>query len=614
MNDLQKADTRKRLPEILRYYGAKEPRTGKGNWDCIPKRHNNPKDDLSIDGDTCCCHCDLKGDSFDIIAIMESLDVKRDFPEITKKAAAILNIDITEWETNKKPGSEKWNHSLIEKWHKNVNKTEYFKGRGLSDKTINKYKLGYSSNGSERYGANYKYSLPVTDNFVIVRAIEGIKPKTMNPEGIGAEILNLKYLTGEDNCIFITEGYFDALSIEELDYKCIGLNSASMADRLIETINKNLDSVKKKTFILCPDNDKAGNELKSKMQDEFKKLGLVLKVFTISGQYKDINEYIIKDREELTKELRIIVGGFVSSYLETFLQDIKENKNKPIISTGFLQLNKKMGGGMFPGLYVVGGISSLGKTAFTLQLADNIAQRGNDVIFFSLEMSKLELISRSISRNLFEVNHTKCRDYGTLKIMRGDFSDVVFEMDEALMQYKKTADNLIIKEGNFDTGVDEIRTEIQNHIENTGKKPIVFIDYLQVLKSRGNGNDKQEMDYNVTELKRISRDFDIPVIAVSSFNRGSYLTPVSFECFKESGSIEYTADVLIGLQMSVLSELNLSSDRSKWEARTQVNTAIKEVPRKITAVILKQRNAQPRAEQKFLFYPVNNLFKEEGAC
>ena len=57
------------------------------------------------------------------------------------------------------------------------------------------------------------------------------------------------------------------------------------------------------------------------------------------------------------------------------------------------------------------------------------------------------------------------------------------------------------------------------------------------------------MDKAVLELKRISRDFKLPVIAVSSLNRMSYGQRISMEAFKESGAIEYSSDVLIGLQL-----------------------------------------------------------------
>ena len=60
--------------------------------------------------------------------------------------------------------------------------------------------------------------------------------------------------------------------------------------------------------------------------------------------------------------------------------------------------------------------------------------------------------------------------------------------------------------------------------------------------------DKQNCDATMHELKQLSRDFHLPILLISSFNRDSYWTPVDMNCFKESGSIEYGCDVLLALQ------------------------------------------------------------------
>ena len=72
----------------------------------------------------------------------------------------------------------------------------------------------------------------------------------------------------------------------------------------------------------------------------------------------------------------------------------------------------------------------------------------------------------------------------------------------------------------------------------TGKTPLVIVDYLQIVAPYNErATDKQNMDKAVLELKRISRDFKLPVIAVSSLNRMSYGQRISMEAFKESGAI-----------------------------------------------------------------------------
>jgi replicative DNA helicase len=77
-----------------------------------------------------------------------------------------------------------------------------------------------------------------------------------------------------------------------------------------------------------------------------------------------------------------------------------------------------------------------------------------------------------------------------------------------------------------------------------------MIDYLQILKPADpRASDKQNTDWAVSELKRISREHKIPVLAISSLNRENYHMPINLTSFKESGAIEYSSDVLIGLQV-----------------------------------------------------------------
>jgi replicative DNA helicase len=65
-------------------------------------------------------------------------------------------------------------------------------------------------------------------------------------------------------------------------------------------------------------------------------------------------------------------------------------------------------------------------------------------------------------------------------------------------------------------------------------------------------SDKQNTDKAVFELKRLSRDFKIPIVGISSLNRENYNNKISMSAFKESGAIEYSSDVLISLQFEAL--------------------------------------------------------------
>ena len=103
------------------------------------------------------------------------------------------------------------------------------------------------------------------------------------------------------------------------------------------------------------------------------------------------------------------------------------------------------------------------------------------------------------------------------------------------------------------------------------------------------------------ELKRISRDYKIPVLGISSFNRENYKVEVSMQAFKESGSIEYSSDVLIGLQLFGAGTSGFNADEER-----------KKNPRQVELKILKNRNGKVGGEILFEYYPQFNYFIEKN--
>jgi replicative DNA helicase len=529
---------------------------------------------------------------------------------------------------------------LVEIAHASVGKTSYFQDRGLTDKTIRAYKLGYSETGlnvaqefydqmrgNSTFLALYKIILPVWSNdgkchYFIPRLDESSVPshfsvmpiKTYNLQGIPVSIFNSRYLEKcESNIIFITEGIFDALSIEEFDYPCMALNGTSNANKLFEQLTVQLDLQSNTSFVLIPDNDDAGQKLIQKFQEKFDELGLSLCVMNVPQQYKDANQYLMNNREGLEKLINQTVleieqhkkskEGFVSEYLDTFLNEVMGNRVRPI-STGFEELDSKLSGGLIPGLYVIGAISSLGKTTFVHQMADAIAGHRIPVLFFSLEMSKKEMISKSISRQTFSMNEKNA--YSAIEIMKGEVPRETLE--EAINVYFKTGDFLKIDEGSIQTDVIKMREQVKAFKEQYDRF-VVFLDYLQIIQdpSKSNMGDKQTVEYNIAQLKLISRDFDVPVIVVSSFNRNNYNQTAGFESFKESGGIEYSADVVMALQLNNMSQLAQQKDETT--RRDSIHEAKAKPIRKIEVVILKQRNGISWAKVDFAYHAKFNYFR-----
>jgi len=103
----------------------------------------------------------------------------------------------------------------------------------------------------------------------------------------------------------------------------------------------------------------------------------------------------------------------------------------------------------------------------------------------------------------------------------------------------------------------------------------------------------------------MSRDFKLPVIAISSFNRENYNTPVTMTAFKESGAIEYSSDVLMGLQLG-----GIWTREGKIDKNVDIYVAKNKDPRDIELVVLKNRNGKAGNAVAFSYRPRFNYFED----
>jgi replicative DNA helicase len=344
----------------------------------------------------------------------------------------------------------------------------------------------------------------------------------------------------------------------------------------------------------------------------------------VSGEYKDPNEALQQDRgaftqrikqaeqtqaEELKREKVDYLYKSAAYSISEFIDGIHAKANTPSITTGFTKLDSVLDGGLYEGLYIVGAISSLGKTTLITQIGDQIAQSGQDILLFSLEMAKTEIMAKSISRQTLlnckkqniRINNAKTvrgvTDGKRWKSYSQEEKDLLYR---SAVDYGGYATRIFIHEGVGSIGATEIRNMVGLHKKITGESPVVIIDYLQILAPYSErATDKQNTDKAVMELKRISRDYKIPVIGISSFNRQSYKDPVTMEAFKESGAIEYSSDVLIGLQLKGVGGSGFNVDEAKGRD-----------PRQIELKILKNRNGRSGDTIAYEYYPAFNYFQE----
>ena len=140
---------------------------------------------------------------------------------------------------------------------------------------------------------------------------------------------------------------------------------------------------------------------------------------------------------------------------------------------------------------------------------------------------------------------------------------------------------------------------------------MVIIDYLQVLRPSERLATREGIDANVKELKKLQSENDIVVLVISSFNRMNYTSLVDYESFKESGGIEYTADVVWGLQLKEIAK-DIFERKSVNEKREAIRKAKLANPRELELVCLKNRYGRSSYKCGFKYYAKYDLFVPEN--
>jgi replicative DNA helicase len=123
------------------------------------------------------------------------------------------------------------------------------------------------------------------------------------------------------------------------------------------------------------------------------------------------------------------------------------------------------------------------------------------------------------------------------------------------------------------------------------------------------------VDANVKALRQIAKDYNLPVIAISSLNRESYDSPISMASFKESGSIEFSSDCLLGLQYLGMMNEEDETDSGRKKRIRQLVKKVNEQRERGEAIpvqlrILKNRLAPPTDKVCFDFFSRYNCFNE----
>lgn len=688
MDRQQAKDTAKGMIEDYLLMKGINPRR---EFNCLSPDHTDSTPSMSLDrkhNRVKCFGCNRSFDIFDLVALDYGLTDQR---EIFDKTYEVLGLTVEntprrstpeedfgdmDGQKQDKTGQPTHTHTDVythtaththtdkaeedrlpyyEACSKRITETDYPERRGLSRETLARHMIGYEP--------SFKTKNPETDQFetwqaliiptgrgsYTIRNTDPAATKKNRYRNRGdAQLFNYKTLYSSASPVFVVEGEIDAMSIEEAGGSAVALGNFNNGYLLTDQLKRKRPA-EPQPLILAFDNEEEEakqervNKAEEELQEALRGMGLSCYRFRPYGGSHDANEALLRNKAAFTEALRRAerigeeaeeekreryLSSSAGAHIQDFINGITERANTDAIPTGFKTLDAILDGGLYEGLITVGGISSLGKTSLIMQVADQVASAGTDVLIFSLEMSRAQLMAKSISRHTIQLARERGIDTRNAKTSRGITSGKRYAnynrtelqlIQDAITAYSKYAERIYIQEGVGDIGVAQLRETVEKHIYYTGGKwltddttgerilvgghrPLVICDYLQIIAPHSDrATDKQVIDHAVLELKRISRDYKLPVIAISAFNRAGYKLEATFEQLKESGAIEYSSDIVLGLQLGGVGVKNFDPTQAK-----------KKNPREIELVVLKNRDAAVGDKVAFNYYPMFNLFDDTG--
>lgn len=394
MMTLSKDEARQYIKgQLLDYLSSEFGITIKGNEKihCLNPAHTDNDASMSLDkrrNKLHCFSCGADYDTFDLIGIAHNLTDRKD---IFKKAYQLYGIetDITYRKDSAPQKAKPVNapdpatQDYISQCHERVNQTDYFIRRGLTPEIIDRFKLGYDQTFNTFENNEQGKFIGMTNwQAVIIPNGRTFNARNTNPnadkhnryrkpKGKSAEIFNISALD-KKGIVYVAEGELDAISIITAGAEAIGLASASGVNDLL----KHLESYKPKAhLVLVPDNDERGEEARAKLEEGLQRLGIPYSVDRLSGEYKDVNEALVKDQDFF---LQAVKDSLRDIQAEISLEEEAEKCKNRFAPMGGLKIKKPeyLVEGILEknALTVIFGATYTGKSFFALDMLLTIAK------------------------------------------------------------------------------------------------------------------------------------------------------------------------------------------------------------------------------------------------
>lgn len=267
---------------------------------------------------------------------------------------------------------------------------------------------------------------------------------------------------------------------------------------------------------------------------------------SISSVYdgqKDLNEILSQTEQNLSTISSEAKKGFrpIIDVIDS-TQSILDERSQKVgdvtgTSTGFTDFDQITTGLHEDNLIIIAARPAMGKTAFALNIAQNVAKSSDKAVaIFSLEMGAESLVERMLSaEGLIPSYHVRT----------GNLSES--EWRRMISAQERLARGKIFIDDTAGIRISEIRSKAKRLAQENGGLGLIVIDYLQLIEGRGRENRQQEVSEISRQLKIIAKELKVPVIALSQLSRGvdqrNDKRPILSD-LRESGSIEQDADIV----------------------------------------------------------------------
>ena len=279
--------------------------------------------------------------------------------------------------------------------------------------------------------------------------------------------------------------------------------------------------------------------------------------------------------------------------VEAFEKIVKLSEEKKDIvglPSGYIELDKLTAGFQPDQLIILAARPSVGKTAFALNIAQNVATRFSiPVVIFSLEMNALDMVYRMICAE-GNINASNLR---TGQLTDDEWSSLTVATDTL-------KDAPIFIDDSAGIKVSEIRAKCRRLKQENPNLGLIVIDYLQLIDGNGRENRQQAVSEISRQLKKLAKELGVPVLALSQLSRGleqrQNKRPILSD-IRESGSIEQDADIVAFLYRDDYHQ----KDEEEPDKQD-------DLPDNVVEVIIAKNRAGARDTVKLLFKKEYNKF------